>query len=87
MIVASDPYRPPEIAPDVPVRDGTETGPKPDSIHEQPTSTMAALWVPIAIALAFAAGLVYLHYNHPTAAPNAHADTRAVTHSQPSLTL
>jgi hypothetical protein len=54
--VASDPYRAPESGPDVPVRDITKTEPQPDPAHEQPTGTMAALWVPIAIAVAFAAG-------------------------------
>jgi hypothetical protein len=81
--VASDPYRAPEIAPDVPVRDGTQTEPQPDSVHERPTAAMAALWVPIAIAVAFAAGLIYLHYNHPNAAPIVHADAGTTTLWQP----
>ena len=85
--MTSDPCRAPEIAPDVPVRDVTKTEPHPDAIHEKPTGIMAALWVPIAIALAFAAGLVYLHHHHPTAAPNAHADAGAMSHSQLRLAL
>jgi hypothetical protein len=84
MIMASDPYRAPEMVPDVPIRDLPKTEPQPDPVREQPTGRIAALWVPIAIALAFAAGLAYFHYNHPTAAPNVHADTSAVTRQQPS---
>ena len=85
--MASEPYRAPEIAPDVPVRDITKIEAHPDAIQEKPTGTMAALWVPIVIALAFPAGLVYLHYHHPTAAPNAHADAGAMSHSQLRLAL
>jgi hypothetical protein len=84
-MVASDPYRAPETAPDVPVRGGTERESQPDVVHEKPTGAMAALWVPIVIALAFAAGLVYLHYHHPTAATNAHADAGPPSQLRPAL--
>ena len=84
--MASDPYRAPEIAPDAPVQGDTKLEPQPDAFHEKPTGTMAALWVPIVIALAFAAGLVYLHYHHPTAAPNAHAAAASTTQPHPYRT-
>jgi hypothetical protein len=80
MIMPSDPYRAPEIPPDVPVSDLPET----DPLHVEPTGKLAALWVPVAIALAFAAGLIYLHYHHPNAAPSVH--TSAALHSTPNLT-
>jgi hypothetical protein len=80
--MTSDPYRAPEISPDVPARDLPATDPlRADRI--EPAGGMTALWVPILIALAFVVGLSY-YYRHSDTVPNARADAGPVTHPAPS---
>jgi hypothetical protein len=80
MIMSSDPYRAPEIAPDVPIRDLPQAT-DPLRVVE-PAGRTAALWIPIAIALAFAIGVAYYHFDHTNVAPNVH--TSAVPVSPPN---
>ena len=79
--MASDPYRAPEVAPDVPIRNLPQTTDPLRTNREARMST--AFWVPIALALAFVIGLSY-YYRHTDIVPNALADAGAVTASVPS---
>ena len=80
--MASDPYRAPEVAPDVPIRELPQTTDPLRTNREARMST--AFWVPIALAIAILIGLSYYYVGHTSVAPNVRADAGAVTHSEPS---
>jgi hypothetical protein len=79
--MAHDPYRAPELAPDVPVRDLAVTT---DPLRVTPAERMPSFWVPIAIAVAIVLGLSFYYVGHTNVPPNVRADSGTATQSVPS---
>jgi hypothetical protein len=69
-----NPYLPPEIPPDADL---------PEAPRHVADERAPGFWLPIAIAIALVIGLGYYYYGHTSVAPNARADSGAVTKSEP----